>query len=67
MSDTTRLEALEIKTAHLEHAVQQLSDALYRQQIELERVISRNAQLLAELDAAAPSDAATRYEKPPHY
>ena len=71
MSDTARIEALEIKVAHLEHALQDFSDALYRQQRELERVLERNQQLLQELGATPASpgtgDAATQYEKPPHY
>ncbi len=69
MSDESRIEAIEIRIAHLERSIQQLSDALYRQQRELDRVVERNRQLLAELDAAADpaGDAATRIERPPHY
>jgi uncharacterized coiled-coil protein SlyX len=69
MADDARFEALEIRIAHLERSLQQLSDALYVQQRELERVIERNRQLLAELDSsgAPDSDAATRVERPPHY
>jgi uncharacterized coiled-coil protein SlyX len=69
MDDESRMEALEIRIAHLERSIQQLSDALYQQQRELTRVVERNRQLLAELDAAADTggDAATRIERPPHY
>jgi uncharacterized coiled-coil protein SlyX len=69
MSDESRIEALEIRIAHLERSIQQLSDALYRQQRELARVVERNRQLLAELETAADplGDAATRVEIPPHY
>lgn len=69
MADEGRFEALEIRIAHLERSLQQLSDALYLQQRELERVIERNRQLLAELDSsgAPDGDAATRVELPPHY
>ncbi len=65
----TRLEALEIKVAHLELALQELSDTLYRQQRMLERVLERNAQLLNELGTPAPGaqDPAIQFEKPPHY
>lgn len=64
-----RIEALEVRIAHLENGLQQLSDALYRQQQELSRVVDRNRQLLEEIEARAdPSgDAATRVEVPPHY
>ncbi len=69
MTDDSRFESLEIRIAHLERSLQQLSDAMYLQQRELERVIERNRQLLAELDSsgAPDSDAATRIERPPHY
>ena len=64
-----RIEALEIRIAHLENGLQQLSDALFRQQQELSRVVDRNRQLLEEIEARTdPSgDAATRVEIPPHY
>lgn len=64
-----RIEALEIRIAHLENSLQQLSDALYLQQRELTRVSERNRQLLAQLEAQADpaGDAATRIEIPPHY
>jgi uncharacterized coiled-coil protein SlyX len=64
-----RIEALEIRIAHLENSLQQLSDALYLQQRELARVSERNRQLLAQLESQADpaGDAATRIEIPPHY
>lgn len=66
---TARLEALEVRITHLEQGLQQLSDALYLQQRELERVLERNRQLLAEIDGGGDSagDPATRVEIPPHY
>ena len=66
---SARIEALEIRIAHLENSLQQLSDALYLQQRELTRVSERNRQLLAQLEAQADpaGDAATRIEIPPHY
>lgn len=66
-SAARRLEQLESKVAHLELAVQQMSDALYAQQRELERVMDRNRQLLEELDGGAAATSATAQEKPPHY
>jgi len=67
---TERLETLEIKCAHLEQAVQELSDVVYRQQQEIDRVLQRN-QALAEqieaLEAATEAPAGPRAEVPPHY
>ena len=55
-----RIEALEIRIAHLENSLQQR---------ELTRVVERNRQLLAQLEAQpdASGDAATGIEIPPHY
>jgi uncharacterized coiled-coil protein SlyX len=66
ISDAARLEALETKVSYLEQTLQQLSDVLYRQQLELDRVVARNQQLLDEL-ASAPGAAGTDIEIPPHY
>ncbi len=64
-----RLEAIEEKLAHLERAVNELSDVVARQQKELDRALNRNQQLLdkiAALDSEAGASA-TAHEKPPHY
>lgn len=64
-----RLDAIEEKLAHLEHAVNELSDVVARQQKELDRAQERNQRLLDKI-AAMESDAgasATAFEKPPHY
>jgi SlyX protein len=68
--DTDRLESLEIKCAHLEKAVQELSDVVYRQQQELDRVLRRSEDLASQveaLEAAAQPAAGPRAEIPPHY
>ncbi len=73
MNDVSRLEALEIKCAHLERAVQELSDVLHRQQQELDRVLERNQDLARQIEtlemslsgAGTPAD--PRAEIPPHY
>jgi len=69
MSDSDRLEAIEIKLAHLERAMLELSDVLVRQQRELDRSVERSQRLASLIEAlessagaAAPAD-----EKPPHY
>jgi SlyX protein len=71
MSDSARLEALEIKCAHLERAVQELSDVVYRQQQQLDRAMLLNQQLARQVQsletAAASADGSPRAEIPPHY
>jgi SlyX protein len=66
---TDRLEAIEIKLAHLERAVTEISDVVARQQKELDRAMDRNQRLMEKI-AALESDvgpSATADEKPPHY
>jgi len=74
MLDNDRLEALESKCAHLERAVQELSDVVYRQQQQLDRALARNQELARQLGALeaggeAVGEAAIgpRSEIPPHY
>jgi SlyX protein len=67
MVEDTRLEALESRLAHLEQGQQELSDALYRQQRELDALRLRNQQLLAETEGGASSTSLTSDERPPHY
>lgn len=70
MTDTARLEALEIKCAHLEKAVQDLSDVVYRQQQQLDRALLRNQELASQLESletAAEAAGGPRVEIPPHY
>ena len=65
-----RLEAIEIKLAHLERAVAEISDVVARQQKELDRALDRNQRLMekiAALESEAGAASATAYEKPPHY
>ncbi|MEZ5563413.1 MAG: SlyX family protein [Gammaproteobacteria bacterium] len=69
MDDAARLEALEFKCAHLERAIQELSDVLYQQSQRLDEAILRNQQLreqlvLIENRAGEPASGA---EVPPHY
>jgi uncharacterized coiled-coil protein SlyX len=66
--DQARMEAIEFKLAHLERAVQELSDVLYRQQRQLDDALELNRQLRQQLEEleSRPGDA-TRVEIPPHY
>jgi SlyX protein len=64
-----RLAAIEEKLAHLERAVNELSDVVARQQKELDRATDRHQRLMDKM-AAMESDlgaSATAEEKPPHY
>lgn len=67
MTDPARLEALELRIAHLERAVQELSDEFYRQQRDIDRLRQRNQQLLAEIEGGAAGTSRTDHEPPPHY
>jgi SlyX protein len=64
-----RLDAIEEKVAHLERALNDLSDVVARQQKELDRALERNQRLLDKIAAieSEPAPSATAYEKPPHY
>lgn len=64
-----RLETLEVKLAHLERALQELSDVVWRQQQQLDAADARHQQLLDRLAAADRGDDAppSQFEIPPHY
>lgn len=69
MSPFPQLAAIEEKLAHLERAVNELSDVVARQQKELDRATDRHQRLMDKL-SAMESDwgpSATAEEKPPHY
>jgi SlyX protein len=68
-SMTQRIDAIEEKLAHLERAVNELSDVVARQQREIDSARDRNQRLmdkLASLESESGASATT-YEKPPHY
>jgi uncharacterized coiled-coil protein SlyX len=69
MSDLSRLEAIEIKLAHLERSLQELGQTVVHQQREIAALAARSRVLQQQLeafgDSAAP--AADGFEKPPHY
>lgn len=65
-----RIEELEIRIAHLELGLQQVSDVVADQQRQIERLTRRGEQLqerIASLQADEGGDVATRVEIPPHY
>jgi uncharacterized coiled-coil protein SlyX len=67
MNDAQRLETLEFKLAHLERAVQELSDVLYRQQQQLDRVLEVNRQLHQQVEDLETRASPGGIEIPPHY
>jgi SlyX protein len=63
-----RVDALEFKVAHLERALQELSDVLYRQQREIAALRDRNQQLLEQVQQLEDRGGdPNRVEIPPHY
>ena len=65
-----RFEQLEFKVAHLEKALQELSDVLYRQQREIEALQARGQLLLEQVQQLEDRDRggdADSVEIPPHY
>jgi SlyX protein len=63
-----RIDALEFKVAHLERALQELSDVVYRQQRELDALRDRNQQLREQLQQLEERGGdPNRVEIPPHY
>jgi SlyX protein len=69
MSDSARLETIEIKLAHLERSLQELGQAVMHQQNEIAALVSRNRALQHQLETIEQSEApsAGPFEKPPHY
>jgi SlyX protein len=68
VSDPSRLDAVEIKLAHLERALTEISDVVVRQQKELEMALARHQRLSDQLAMIECDTAGTEAdEKPPHY
>jgi len=66
MTDTSRLDALEMLVAEQGRMLDELSDVMARQQNEIDRLTARlkqSADRLGALESKAPPG----NEKPPHY
>jgi SlyX protein len=68
VSHESRLETLEVKISHLERALQELSDVVYRQRQQLDAHEARYQRLLERVEAAdRPPAADSQFEIPPHF
>jgi SlyX protein len=67
MTETSRLDALEMRVAEQQRTIDDLSDGLLRQQKELDRLTARlraSDDRIAELESGLP---APGNDKPPHW
>jgi uncharacterized coiled-coil protein SlyX len=69
MNDSIRLEAIEIKLAHLERSLQELGETVLSQQRQIDSLVARGRALADRLEAIGETDSpdSAPFEKPPHY
>jgi uncharacterized coiled-coil protein SlyX len=68
MNEPSRLEAIEIKLAHLEHSMQELGKTVMRQQREIEVLSANNRALKEQLSVVEGGGASGQgFETPSHY
>jgi len=69
MTDIERLEAIEIKLAHLERSLQELDQTILLQQREIAALAEHNRALRDRIQSIESEDAngSGSIEKPPHY
>jgi uncharacterized coiled-coil protein SlyX len=68
MTDSSRLETIEIKFAHLERSLQELGETVLSQQRQIDSLAARGRALADRLEAFGATDAPdSPFEKPPHY
>ncbi|QLQ26793.1 MAG: SlyX family protein [Dechloromonas sp.] len=64
----TRISELEIKISFAEDMIDELNRTIYRQQQQIDRLLSRVETLRDQVQAAAPAEQRSlRDELPPHY
>jgi len=67
MSDE-RLSNIEVKLAYQEHTIQELSDVVYQQQQQIDKlevICKRQHQLINDISGSMPDK--PQDERPPHY
>ena len=66
---TEAIERLEMKIAYLERANNELSDVVYRQQQEIQRLVAKMTALSDRVSSMPAADEARtpEDERPPHY
>jgi len=69
MTESTRLDTIEIKLAHLERSLQELGQVVMRQRREIEALSTLNRTLQAQVETFAGSSESSGpgSERPPHY
>ena len=69
MQDDQRLIELEIKLSHTERSLEDLSEVMYRQQLEINKLEKSLLLLTKRLNSGAPGELeiGPANEKPPHY
>lgn len=69
MQDEQRIDELEARLAHQDHAILELSDEIYEQQKQIARLELQCRQLVERIESLSGGDAPTEdgNEKPPHY
>ncbi|MCC2678575.1 MAG: hypothetical protein K0R29_1151 [Pseudobdellovibrio sp.] len=69
MQDEKRLVDLEIKIAHAEQTIEDLSEGIYRQQLQIDKLDSAIQLLTKKLQSGTSGelDIGPANEKPPHY
>ncbi|OHC62711.1 MAG: SlyX protein [Rhodocyclales bacterium GWA2_65_20] len=64
----SRLNELEVKLSYAEDLLDELNRTVYRQQQQIDRLVSEVRELREQLAAAAPTEGRSlRDEIPPHY